>query len=266
MRENTALADRHRSYPYVQGVVGMDDIATDELSAAARELEAHLLFEHARRLGDVRDLLAELYQRDGVAVDDAMLDTQAEEVAAQERAERFLQEIATRLHPGAKLLEVAAGLDDHTLGVWREAAYSLMGACPPWLAHLRWRVEEEQRGELRSHAHLVRSEGHLAALLRRFGLAGRLWHRHQVAELRSKLADCRTQRGRSERRLAFLDAKLQVIQRVEQARAAWITQACEVLARGLAAIQILTEREQRSKCGDPPWPAKPDQMRQGMVS
>jgi hypothetical protein len=266
MRENTALADRYRSYPHVQGAVGMDDIATDQLSTAARELEVHLLFEHARHLGDVRDLLAELYQPDGDAVDDAMLDAQAEEVAAQERAERFLQELSERIQPGAELLEVAGQLDGHTLGVWREAACSLVEACPPWLAHLRWRVEEEQRGELRSHAHLVRSEGQLGGLLRRYGLAGRLWHRHRVAELRGKLADCRMQRERLERRLAFMDAKFQVIQRVEQARAAWITQAREVLARGLAAVQILTEREQRSECGDPPWPAKPDQMRQGMVS
>jgi hypothetical protein len=71
----------------------VEDTDTYQLVAAARELEAHLLHEQACHLADVRALLVELYQRDGVAVDDATLDAQADEVAAQERAERFLEEL-----------------------------------------------------------------------------------------------------------------------------------------------------------------------------
>jgi hypothetical protein len=51
-------------------------------------------------------------------------------------------------------------------------------------------------------------------------------------------------RERSARRLAHLDAKLQVIDNTEHARAAWIRQAREVLVRGVAAAQVLAEREQ----------------------
>jgi hypothetical protein len=40
-----------------------------------------------------------------------------------------------------------------------------------------------------------------------------------------------------------MDTKLQVIDRAEHARAAWITRACEVLTRGLAAAQVLAQRE-----------------------
>jgi hypothetical protein len=166
--------------------------------------------------------------------------------------------VATRLHPDGELLALARQVDDHGLGVWREAAGSLVDDCPPSLVHLRWRVEEEQRAELRSHAHLVRTEAQLGGQRRRLGLVGRLWRRQRARELAGRLADCRVRRERSARRLAHLDAKLQVIDNTEQARAAWIAQAREVLVRGVAAAQVLTEREQH-RDGDqvvarPTWP------------
>ncbi len=260
------IADHPRSYPGAP--LAVDDTDTYHLAAAARELDAHLLHEQARHLADVRSMLAELHERDSLQIEDAALDTQAEDVAYQERGERFLAELASRLHPRAELVELAGQLDDHALGVWREAACSLVDEAPPSLLHLRWRVEEEQRGELRGHAHLVRTETHLGGLLRRYGLVGRWWHRSQVARLRGQLANCRGLRERSERRLAFMDAKLQVIQRTEQARAAWIAGAREVLVRGLAAAQILNEREQH-QVGDG-QPAQPVTLegrpRLGMVS
>jgi hypothetical protein len=143
--------------------------------------------------------------------------------------------------------------------VWREAAGSLVDDCPPSLTHLRWRVEEEQRAELRSHAHLVRTEAQLGDRLRRLGLVGRWWRRRRAAELRDELADCRVRRERSARRLAHLDAKLRVIDNTEHARAAWIAQAREVLVRGVAAAQVLAEREQQHRDGEqvvtrPAWP------------
>jgi hypothetical protein len=253
MRWGTSIADHHRAHPPDErGVpisgnglaVPMDDTDTYQLTAA-RELEALVLHQQARHLADVRTLLAELYQRDGVQVDDAMLEAQAEDVAHQERGEQFLEEAASRLHPDSELLTLARQLDDHGLGVWREAAASLVEVCPPSLVHLRWRVEEEQRGELRGHAHLVRTEGDLGARLRSLGPVGRWWHREQVAEVRGELASCRNSRERSGRRLAYLDAKLLVIERAEQARTAWIADARQVLTRGLAATQVLAERERR---------------------
>jgi hypothetical protein len=258
MRWGTSIVDHDRSYPDGQLAVRVDETDTYQLYAAARELEALLLHEQAGHLAEVRALLVELYQRDGVQVEDAVLDAQAEEVAAQERGERFLAELATRIHPGAELVELAGQLDDHALGVWREAAASLVEICPPLLTHLRWRVEEEQRGELRGHAQLVRTEAALGARLRRFGLLGQWWHRGKVAELRGQVADRRNLRERSERRLAYLDAKLQVIERAGHARAAWIADSREVLTRGLAAVQVLTEREQREKGGGPGRPAAAD--------
>src|SRR6266545_2474244 len=205
MRATTRVANHDRSYPDGRWAVRMDDTDTYHLQAAARELEAHLLHEQARHLADVRALLADLHQRDGVAVEDATLDAQAEQLAAQDRGERFLAELATRIHPGSELGELAAGLDDHALGVWREAAASLVEVCPPSLVHLRW----------------------------------------QVAEVRGRLADCRQRRERAERRLAYLDAKLLVIQRTEQARGAWLAGAREVLTRGVAALGVLEDRAAR---------------------
>ncbi len=247
MRWGTSIIDHHRSYPDGELAVRVDDRDTYQLTAAARELEALLLHEQARHLAEVRGMLAELHARDSVAVQDAALDTQAEYLAHLERGDRFLHELATRIHPGSELLALTRQLDDHALGVWREAAASLVDDCPPSLAHLRWRVEEEQRAELRSHAHLVRAEAHLGAQRHRYGLLVRLWRRHRVAELAGQLADCRRLRERSQRRLAHLDAKLQVIDSTEQARGAWITQAREVLVRGLAAAQVLAEREQQRR-------------------
>jgi len=228
----------------------VEDSDTYQLVAAVRELEAHLLHEQACRLADVRAMVVELYQRDGVAVDDALLDAQAEDVDAQERAERFLGELATRIHPDAELLALAGQLDDRDLGVWREAAASLVEACPPCLLPWRWRVEEEQRAELHGHAHLVRTEAHLGGGLRHLGVASRLRHRGRVGRLRGELATCRTLRERSETRLAFLDAKLLVIDRTEQARAAWMHDAHQVLARGVAAAQILADRQQQPDSKD----------------
>jgi hypothetical protein len=77
-------------------------------------------------------------------------------------------------------------------------------------------------------------------------------------------------RERSARRLAHLDAKLQVIDNTEQARAAWIAQAREVLVRGVAAAQVLAEREQH-RDGDqvvarPEWPPAEGGVRLGAGS
>ena len=245
MREDTALADHNRSYPAGPAAVRIDDTDTYQLQAAARELEALVLHEQARHLAEVYAMLAEQYRRDGVQVADAELDAQAESLAQLERGEWFLKDVATRLHPGSELLELARQLDDHGLGAWREAAGSLVDDCPPSLAYLRWRVEEEQRAELRSHAHLVRREAKLCGLLRRLGLVGRWWRRGRAAELAGQLADCRRGRQRSARRLTYLDAKLQVIDNTEHARSAWIGQAREVLVHGVAAAQVLADREQQ---------------------
>jgi len=237
------IADHPRSYPANEPAVRVDDTDTYQLQAAAGELEALLLHERQRQVADTRARLVELYARDGAQVEDADLNAQAEDVAALERGDRFLQELATQLQPSGELLERAAGLDDHALGVWREAAASLADDCPPALARFRWRVEEDQRGELLSHAQLTRTEVQLDGQHRRLGVAGRLWRRRRVAELRSQLGDCRTRREWSQRRLAYLDAKLQVIEATTQARTAWIAGAREVLVRGVAAAQVLDDRE-----------------------
>jgi hypothetical protein len=277
MRWGTSIVDHHRSYPDGNLAVRVDDTDTYQLTAAARELEALLLHEQARHLAQVRAMLAELHARDGVAVQDAELDTQADYLAHLERGDQFLAELATRIHPDSELLELARQLDDHALGVWREAAGSLVDDCPPSLAHLRWRVEEEQRAELRSHAHLVRTEAHLGAQRHRYSLIVRLWRRRRVAELADELADCRRRRERSQARLAHLDAKLQVIDNTEHARGAWITHAREVLVRGVAAAQVLAEREQqhleqphdggqRADAGPPPPAVPGDRPRLGVGS
>jgi hypothetical protein len=245
MRWGTTIADHPESYPHGPPAVRVDD--TDQLHAAARELEALALHEQARHLAEVHATLAELHARDGVQITDAELDAQADYLALLERGDRFLQDVATRLHPGTDLLELARRVDDHGLGVWREAAGSLVDDCPPSLVHLRWRVEEEQRAELRSHAQLVRREAQLGTQLGRLGLVGRWWRRRRAAELAGQLVDCRRRRERSARRLAHLDAKLQVIDNTEHARAAWVTQAREVLVRGVAAAQVLAEREQQHR-------------------
>jgi hypothetical protein len=247
MRWGTTIVDQHRSYPDGPPAVRVDDTDTDQLQAAARELEALALHEQARHLAEVHATLAELYRRDGVQITDAELDVQADHLALLERGDRFLHELATRLDPDGELLALARQLDDHALGVWREAAGRLVDDCPPSLVHLRWRVEEEQRAELRSHAHHVRTEAQLGGLLRRLGLVERWWRRRRAAELAGHLTDWRQRRERSARRLAHLDAKLQVIDNTEHARAAWITQAREVLVRGVAAAQVLAEREQQQR-------------------
>jgi hypothetical protein len=257
MRWGTTIVDHPESYPDSPLAVRVDDI--EQLQAAVRELESVALHEQARHLAEVHAALAELYRRDGVQITDAEVDAQADQLALLERGDRFLQDVATRLHPDGELLALARQLDDHGLGVWREAAGSLVDDCPPRLAHLWWQVEEEQRAELRSHAHLVRREAQLGGLRRRLGLVGRWWRRRRAAELAGQLADCRVRRERSARRLAHLDAKLQVIDNTEHARAAWIAHAREVLVRGVAAAQVLAEREQHRDGGQvvvarPAWP------------
>src|SRR5512133_3815043 len=235
------LADHPASYPAHHPTVRVDDTDTWLLAAAARELEAHLSFERVRQVADARALLAALYEGDGVAVEDAVLDAQAEDVARLERADRFLQEMAARLQPDAEVLEAAAGLDDHTLLVWEEAAASLAEDCPPSLADLRGPVEGTRRSELRGYAQLVRAETQLAGRLRRFGPARRLWYRRPLGVLAGQLADCRRRRQQAERRLALLKAKLMVIEATGQARTAWIAQARQVLVRGVAAARVLAD-------------------------
>jgi hypothetical protein len=157
------------------------------------------------------------------------------------------------------VLEAAAGADDHTLLMWEEAAGSLAEDCPPTLTQLRSQIEETRRSELRSHAQLVRAETQLAGRLRQLGLARRLWHRRHHAVLTAQLADCRRRREQAERRLALLEAKLRVIEATEQARMVWITQAREVLVRGVAAAQVLADHHtHRDTAVEAPRPAAGD--------
>jgi hypothetical protein len=244
-----SLADHPRSYPQDPGV-RVDDTDTYQLQAAASDLEALALHQQARHLAEVQATLAELYRRDGVQVSDAELDAQADQLALAERGDRFLKDVATRLQPDSELLALARQVDDHGLGVWREAAGSLVDDCPPSLAQLRCGVEEEQRAELRSHAHLLRREAQLGALLGRKRVVGRWWRRRWDGELAGQLVDCRRRREQSQRCLAYLNAKLLVIDNTEQARAAWITQAREALVRGVAAAQVLAERQHQPDQGD----------------
>src|SRR6266508_3860381 len=105
MRWGTTIVDQHRSYPDGPPAVRVDD--TDQLQAAARELEALVLYEQARHLAEVHAMLAERYRRDGVQVQDAELDPQADSLALLERGDRFLKDVATRLQPGSELLALA---------------------------------------------------------------------------------------------------------------------------------------------------------------
>jgi hypothetical protein len=116
MRWGTTIVDQHRSYPHDQQAVRVDDTDTSQLQAAARELQALVLHEQARHLAEVRAMLAERYRRDGVQIADAELEAQADYLALLERGDRFLKDVATRLHPGSELLELARQLDDHALG------------------------------------------------------------------------------------------------------------------------------------------------------
>lgn len=214
------------------GVLVVDDSDTYRLKAAARELEALVLYEQARRLAEVRELLAERYARDGVAVEDAALEAEAERVAAEERADRFLQEQAGRIDQDAELLGLAVQLDDHALGVWRQAAASLVEVCPTSLGHLRGRVEQERRAQLRGQAQGVRIQATLEGQLTSMGLVGWLAYCRRVAELHGRLAMCRHGLERSQAGLGWLAVKLRVIDTTEQAREAWLADARDVLARG----------------------------------
>jgi hypothetical protein len=241
-----SVASKDRSCSDADTGLRVDDIDTYLFYSAARELEALLLHTQQRQVADVRALLVDLYARDGVVVEETVLDAQAEEMAAQERADRFLVQLACFVHPDAELLELAGQVDDHALGVWREAAASLVDECPPSFLSLRSQVEEEQRGEQRDHAHLTRTEARLGSGLARFSPVGRLLYRRRIIELRSKVAACRQRRARSQQRLAWLEVKLQVIDRAEQARFAWMDDAADVLARGVAAARVLAQRAEQA--------------------
>jgi hypothetical protein len=77
--------------------------------------------------------------------------------------------------------------------------------------------------------------------------------------LSAQLGDCRRRREQAERRLAVLEAKLQVIAATEQARMGWIVQAHEVLVRGVAAARVLADQHpQRDAVVGAPRPAAGD--------
>jgi hypothetical protein len=245
MRTWTTTTGPDRPHPDAAGrALAVDDADTYGLRAAARELAAQVLYERSRRVWEVRVLLADLAERDGSEADQARLDAEAEATADAERVERFLAELAVRLQPDGELLAQAAGLDDHALWVCREAAGSLVDACPASLAHLRPRVVDEQRAELRARAHLLRERIILARELRGLRLLQRC-RRSALAEGRAELASCDRRLRTCEARLAALGAKLQVITAAERARDAWIAGGHRALARGVAATRTLAARAER---------------------
>jgi hypothetical protein len=141
MRDDPARADHHRSYPDGPPAVRVDITDTDQLQAAARELETLALHEQARHLAEVWATLAEVYRRDGVQITDAELEAQADHLALLERGDRFLKDVATRLHPTAscwrwlaRWTTTALGCGGRPPAVWWTAARRRWCTCAG-----RWR-------------------------------------------------------------------------------------------------------------------------------
>ena len=243
MREDPALADHHRSYPDGPPAVRVDTpTPTSSRPPPPANLRHWRCTSRLATWPRCGPHSAELYRRDGIQITDAEVEAQADHLALLERGDRFLKDVATRLHPDGELLALARQVDDHGLGVWREAAGSLVDDCPPSLVHLRWRIEEEQRAELRSHAQLLRREAQLGTSAASLGSGGAVVAPpagRRVGEPAGRLPRAAGAVGAAPWPSG---AKLQVMENTERARAAWEWQTREVLVRGVAATQVLVER------------------------
>jgi hypothetical protein len=231
------VPDRHHAR-----VAALLDLDVDEVRAALDGFDATLRRREEQRRAATRELVAELYARDGVNPAPGRVDAEAEAACAQERDERLAAELRRLVTPGVAAVRRARTLSDRELDRDCQAALSVLATAPRSLAEFGLQAEQRHAAEQAVLDGYVRREAEVAGQLEEV----RGWRRHRRRRLSRELADAARGCAAAEHRVRASAVRLAALQLRAEQRAEWLAQpeVQEVLGAGAAALRELADRAQ----------------------
>jgi hypothetical protein len=150
--------------PYVQAAarLGADP---DAVRATLDDLDATWRRREERRRVATRELVAELYARDGVTPSRERVDAEAEAACAQERDERLAAELRRLIVPPVAAVRRTRTLSERELDDDCQAALNVLGTAPRSLAEFWAEAERRHAAERASLDGFATQEAEAAALL-----------------------------------------------------------------------------------------------------
>jgi hypothetical protein len=227
--------------PYVQAAaqVGADP---DAVRAALDDLDATCRRREQRRRAATRELVAELYERDGLDPAPDRVDAEAEAACAQEHDERLAAELRRLVTPPVAAVRRARTLGDAELDGACQAAISVLATAPRSLAEFGPDAERRHAAERALLDHFATLEAQTARRLAR----ARGWQLRRRGRLRRALAEASRSRQAAAHRVHAAAAGLAAVQLRAAQRAQWLARPNveEVLGVGAAALRELADRAQ----------------------
>src|SRR6266540_6775678 len=213
-----------------------------EVHAALDELDATLRRREQQRWTATRELVAELYARDGIDAAPGRIDAEAEAACVQERDERLAAELCRLVTPGVAAVRRARTLSDRELDRDCQAALHVLGTAPRSLAEFEPAAKRRHAAEQAVLDRFAAREAEVAGQLEQ--VCG--WRRHRRRRLDRELADAARGCAAAEHRLRATAARLAAIQLRTAQRAGWLArpEIQEVLGAGAAALRELADRAQ----------------------
>jgi len=214
----------------------------DAVHAALDDLDATWRHREERRRAATRELVAELYERDGVTPSPGRVDTEAEAACAQERDECLAAELRRLVTPPVVAVRRARTLGERELDGDCQAALNVLGTAPRSLAEFQPEAERRHAAERASLDGFATREAEAAALLEE----ARGWQLGRRRGLRRELAEAIRGRQAATYRARLAAARLAAIELREAQRAEWLARPDveEVLGVGAAALRELHDRAQ----------------------
>jgi len=227
--------------PYVQTPAGLA-AGPDAVHAVLDDLDATWRRRDERRRAATRELVAELYARDGVTPSPGRIDAEAEAACAQEQEERLAAELRHLVTPPVAAVRRARTLSERELDRDCQAALNVLGTAPRSLAEFQPEAERRHAAERAALDGFAARETETASYLEE----ARGWQFRRRRGLGRALAEARRGRAAAEHRTRLAAARLAAVQLREAQRAEWRDQleVQEVLGAGVAALRELGDRAQ----------------------
>jgi hypothetical protein len=208
-------------------------VALDELDATVRRREQ-------RRGAATRELVTELYARDGIEPAPGRVDAEADAACAQERDERLAAELRRLVTPPVAAVRRARTLTDRELDGDCQAAISVLATAPRSLAEFQPGAERRHTAEQAVLDGYAAREAEVVGQLEE----ARGWQRQRQRRLHRELAEVARGCTAAEHRVRSAAARLGAVQLREAQRARWLArpEVGEVLGAGAAALRELADR------------------------
>jgi len=218
------------------------DVDAHDVRAALDELDATVRRREQHRRAATRELVAELYARDGVTPLPRRVDAEADAACAQDRDERLAAELRRLVTPAVDAVRRARTLGDQELDAECQAALHVQATAPRPLGEFEPAAERRHAAEQAVLDRFAAREAEVAGQLEQ----ARGWRRHRRRRLDRELADAARGCAAAEHRLRATAARLAAIQLRTAQRAGWLArpEIQEVLGAGAAALRELADRAQ----------------------